>query len=225
MKKLITLLLAASMGTALMCGCSADTSSETETSETVAEETEAASQAGVSDWEMNDDRQALFDAAMDGFVGVDYVPLLCLGTPDSNPLGTTFLCRSAAVVPDAESYWAFVTVQDVGSEVTIEDIKFPQYAHSTTADTMYLSDDPDELMEGGFYPTQDLAVTAELAEAFYEVAPEDVADAQLCALLATQETAGTNYCILINADGEWKCAFITVSDYGNFLLTVADLTL
>ena len=231
MKKLISLLLVASVGTALIGGCSnnAADNSVSETEQTTSAEVllGAAGQASTdtSAWAMTDDRQALFDAATDGLLGADYEAVLCLGVPESNPLGTVFLCRTTYVTPDADPFWTFVTVQDVGSSVTVEDVKAIQYARSTTSADLYLADEPDEVIIGGWASTEDIEIPSEVLDAFNEVFGEELSGAVPCALLATQVINGTNYCILVNDAGQWKCAFLSVTPSGNFPLTVASITL
>lgn len=226
MKRIISLLLVASMGTAIMCGCSSEKPAETVSVETEAETDQSVSsvQADTSEWEMNSDRQNLFDAATEA-LDVEYVPIICLGVPESDPLGTSFLCRSSVVSPDAEANWVIVTVRDVGSSVTVEQVKYPSFAHSSTAETMYLEDEPDELLVGGWFPVQDMTLTGDALDAYNEVTAGELDGAVPCGVLATQEVYGTNYCILVNDGGRWKCAYISVTSAGNFLLNIAELVL
>ena len=200
MKKIISLLLVASVGTALIGGCSNN-----------------AADNSVSETEQTTSAEVL--------LGADYEAVLCLGVPESNPLGTVFLCRTTYVTPDADPFWTFVTVQDVGSSVTVEDVKAIQYARSTTSADLYLADEPDEVIIGGWASTEDIEIPSEVLDAFNEVFGEELSGAVPCALLATQVINGTNYCILVNDAGQWKCAFLSVTPSGNFPLTVASITL
>ena len=61
--------------------------------------------------EMTDDVQELFTNAMNGLVGVDYVPLGYMGEKDGV---YCILCRATVVYPDAKPYYALVYVNDQG---------------------------------------------------------------------------------------------------------------
>ena len=144
MKKTLALILTAAMGVTALGACSnttetsapetqAETVAETTAeqteataAETTAEQTEATAAettAAAFDPTITSDLQNLFDTGMEGLVGVNYTPVYYMGIPSDDPLGNTFLCMATAVVPDATPYWALVTMEDVGSEVTITEIK------------------------------------------------------------------------------------------------------
>ncbi|MBP5179831.1 MAG: hypothetical protein J6127_00880 [Clostridiales bacterium] len=223
MKKLISVILALSMSTALLSACADSAEPSEETSASVESAASAQAREGA-DCEVTSDRQNLFAAAMEGFTGANYEPVLYLGVPASNPLGSTFLCDSNMVIPDAVPYWAFVTVQDVGSSVTIEDIKVPDYGASSTGDSVVWGDNQSEPALGSWELTDDIGVPADVYEAFLEVTDGQL-NSEPEALLATQVVNGTNYCILTCDGGQWKFVYINISGSGNTLLNVANIDL
>ncbi|MCR5593471.1 MAG: hypothetical protein K6F79_06980 [Saccharofermentans sp.] len=227
MKKFISIVLAVSMGAALMSACGGSTPAESSAaaSDTSAVESAAAAQAReAADCEVTDDMQNLFATAMQGFTGANYEPVLFLGTPESNPLGSSFLCSSNIVVPDATPFWAIVTVQDVGDSVTVEDIKVPDFGASSTSETAIWGDNMDEPVLGGWELTEDISVPADVNEAYLEVT-EGQLNSEAEAVLATQVVNGMNYCILTCDGGQWKFVFINVSQSGNSLLNIASIDL
>ncbi len=226
MKKFISTVLAVSMGAALMSACGGSTPAESSAaaSDTTAVESAAAQAREAADCEVTDDMQNLFATAMQGFTGANYEPVLFLGTPESNPLGSSFLCSSNIVVPDATPFWAIVTVQDVGDSVTIEDIKVPDFGASSTSETAIWGDNMDEPVLGGWELTEDISVPADVNEAYLEVT-EGQLNSEAEAVLATQVVNGMNYCILTCDGGQWKFVFINVSQSGNSLLNIASIDL
>ena len=67
-------------------------------------------------WTLNDsfavsaDAQQAFDKAMEGLVGVNYQPVGLLGTQLVSGTNYCFLCEAAVVYPNAQPYYAVVTV-------------------------------------------------------------------------------------------------------------------
>ncbi len=79
--------------------------------------TPVAASAETSGWDMSvptevtEEIRTLFDKAMEGLVGVNYVPVCILGVQD----GTyCILCKATAVYPGAEPYNALVYVNESG---------------------------------------------------------------------------------------------------------------
>lgn len=200
MKKLISLLIVTALGASVFTACAGNTAETAAPEETAAAaETQAAEEA--FSYEMTDDLNNLFATAMEGLVGANYEPVAYLGVPADNPLGSSFLCKATAVVPDAVPYYAIVTVQDVGDSVTVEDVQVIDYAASSTAaEASFAADNGEGAMVGAWEDaaSEDLtgAVTAE------GVTP--------VAVLATQLVSGTNYCCLTRNDANdgWNLTYV-----------------
>jgi len=220
MKKFISILVITAMAASVFTGCNSNTEATEESAEQEAVQSEAQEQF---DPQMTDDRQALFDAAMEGFVGVNYEPMFFLGTPASNPLGNSFLCRATVVVPDAVPYWAIVTVQDVGSSVSIEQIQVPDYGTSSTASEVALAEEQDALVPGGWQTTADLTLDSAVSDAFATAAGSELT---ALGVLATQVVSGTNYAILASDGANFKIVYLYVALDGSAECSnIADLSL
>ena len=208
MKKLISILLITALGTSFMTACAE--AHAPETVQTEPEETIIETDEDIPDfsWEMTDDRINLFEAAMEDLDGgPSYTPVVYLGVPSDNPLGSCFLCRTTRALPDAVPYWSIVTVQDVGSTVTAEDVRLIDYAASSTADTAVLAESQSGLLPGGWEDAVNIEVDDEIinmcVNAFSFIGMDgtlNVDDVTPAAVLATQVVAGTNYCMLIRED-------------------------
>ena len=215
MKKLISVLLVTALGASVLTSCS---STETAGETAAPQETTVVAEQPQDDfsYEMTDDLNNLFSTAMEGWVGANYEPVAFLGVPADNPLGSSFLCRSTMVVPDAVPFWSIVTVQDVGSSVTVEDIKVIDYAASSTSDTAVLADGQDgEPLLGG-WTDADEDVTAEVVTMCASALDGGNYSVPV-AVLATQVVSGTNYCVLVrdNDAGAWTIAFIYLNLEGH----------
>lgn len=98
MKKLIALLLAVMMLAAL-AACSRQQAVPAVGGWTPAEGAE-----------MTEEAQAAFDKAMEGFVGVNYVPVALLATQLVSGMNYCILCEATVVYPDAQPYYALVYI-------------------------------------------------------------------------------------------------------------------
>ncbi len=203
MKKTLALILTAALGLSALCACE-DTAAETQAPETAAEAVETQAAADF-DPTITADLQGLFDAGMEGFVGVNYTPVLFMGVPADNPLGHTFLCTASVVSPDATPYWALVTMQDVGSEVSITDIKVIDYAAASSDATVTLADDNGEALLGGWQATTDTAIPD---------AVQNIDGHTICEVLATQVVSGMNYSCLCLENGQWEIVTVYVDTQG-----------
>lgn len=231
MKKTLALILTAAMGVTALGACSnttetsvpetqAETVAETTAeqteataAETTAAETEATAAettAAAFDPTITSDLQNLFDTGMEGLVGVNYTPVYYMGIPSDDPLGNTFLCMATAVVPDAEPYWALVTMEDVGSEVTITEIKTIDYGASSTASEVVFAEGSDGPALGAYEEVPDAPVPDEFQNVggyvFYDV-------------LATQVVSGMNYCCLTQENGQWSLVTVYVNTQGEAEVT------
>ena len=72
---------------------------------------------------MTTEAQAAFDKAMEGLVGVNYVPVELLGTQVVAGTNYRILCNATGVYPGAEPYQAIVTIyQDLDGNAKILEI-------------------------------------------------------------------------------------------------------
>ena len=78
----------------------------------------------AADPEVTEDLQAIFDKGLEGLVGVDYVPVVYLGSQVVAGTNHAFLCQAAVVVPNAVPQWAVVYLyEDLEGNVSILDIE------------------------------------------------------------------------------------------------------
>ena len=67
--------------------------------------------------------KAVFDKGMEGLIGVNYVPVLYLGSQVVAGTNHAFLCQATVVVPDAQPEWMVVYLyQDLQGEISVLDI-------------------------------------------------------------------------------------------------------
>ena len=66
----------------------------------------------AEDGTITEELQALFDKAMEGLVGVDYVPVKLLATQVVAGTNYKFLCEGTTVVPDGETKQYIVTIYE-----------------------------------------------------------------------------------------------------------------
>ncbi|MBR3640469.1 MAG: hypothetical protein IKN53_00385 [Oscillibacter sp.] len=115
MKKILALALAALTLLAL-AACGAKT--EAPAAAPNETQTEEAAQPSLTDvvggwtpaaeFALTDEKLAVFDKALEGLVGVNYVPVAYLGSQVVAGTNHCFLAQATAVVPNAEPYYVFV---------------------------------------------------------------------------------------------------------------------
>ena len=77
----------------------------------------------ASDPAITDEIRALFDKAMNGLVGVNYVPVAYLGSQVAAGYNHAILCKATTVYPGATPYWVIMCLyEDLDGNVTITDI-------------------------------------------------------------------------------------------------------
>ena len=77
----------------------------------------------AADPAITDEVRALFDKAVDGLVGVNYVPVAYLGRQVVSGYNHAILCQATTVYPGAEARWVIMYLyEDAGGNVKITDI-------------------------------------------------------------------------------------------------------
>ena len=144
MKKLIAILTALTMLFGAVCAFAEDDAEDIldelgeeleEELEEVAEELEDAAEeledvfGLMGGWTVAQDPtitpelKAVFDKGMEGLIGVNYVPVLYLGSQVVAGTNHAFLCQATVVVPDAQPEWMVVYLyQDLQGEISVLDI-------------------------------------------------------------------------------------------------------
>ena len=73
--------------------------------------------------EITEDVQAVFDKAMEGLIGVNYVPVAFLGSQVVAGTNYCLLCQATVVYPDAQPYYVLMYLyQDLSGNVEIMNI-------------------------------------------------------------------------------------------------------
>ena len=188
------------------CGKEEDTQGATDAeSETTAEQTEATPISGG--WEANadvptsaltTDQQAVFDKAIEEYVGMDLLPVCVLGTQVVAGTNYAYLCLGTPVVPDAESGWYVAVVyENLEGACEITSVEQIDVSEPATADASV----PEGLTGGWAVPqlaSDDTIIIPEEAASAFAKACENYEGMAFnpVALLATQVVAGTNYRLL-----------------------------
>ena len=158
--------------------------------------------ASVGGWKQTEDiriteeAQGAFDKAMEGFVGVNYTPVALLGTQVVSGTNYSFLCEATVVYPDAQPYYAVVTVyQDLQGKAEILNVVAMDLGKIEETGTIEDSQPQGGPLLGGWSVDRD---------SFLEV-PDGVQH------LATKVVAGTNHCVLCKG---WNLCFVSADTQG-----------
>ena len=165
---------------------------------------------------MTDELRAIFEKALDGLVGVDYVPVACLGTQVVAGTNYCFLAKATVVYPGAQPSYVLVYVyEDLSGGVEILN-----FADMPVVPNEYGTAEPipaEEALDGGWYYTESFEITPKIEEKFgvalnsygYLAVYEPIAN------LAEQIVAGTNRCLLVRfteripgAQPEYKLMYV-----------------
>jgi hypothetical protein len=156
----------------------------------------------VGGWKLTDDgalteeAQSAFDKAMEGFVGVNYTPVALLGTQVVSGMNYSFLCEATVVYPDAQPYYAVVTVyQDTQGKAEIRNITAMDLGKIEESGKIEDSQPEGGALLGGWTVDR---------ESYLEV-PDGVMH------LATQTVAGTNHVVLCRG---WNLCFVSADTQG-----------
>ena len=133
---------------------------------------------------------------MEGFVGVNYTPVALLGTQVVSGMNYSFLCEATVVYPDAQPYYAVVTVyQDTQGKAEIRNITAMDLGKIEESGKIEDSQPEGGALLGGWTVDR---------ESYLEV-PDDVMH------LATQTVAGTNHVVLCRG---WNLCFVSADTQG-----------
>lgn len=161
-----------------------------------------AENTAVGGWKQTEDigitseAQSAFDKAMEGLVGVSYTPVALLGTQLVSGTNYSFLCEAKVVYPDAQPYYAVVSVyQDLQGQAEVLNIVALDIGKIEETGTIEDSQPQGGALLGGWTVDRD---------SFLEV-PDGVQH------LATKVVAGTNHCVLCKG---WNLCFVYADTQG-----------
>ncbi|MGX8692159.1 MAG: LptM family lipoprotein [Clostridia bacterium] len=130
---------------------------------------------------MTDDAQAAFDKAMEGLVGVKYVPVALLGTQLVSGTNYCILCEATVVYPGARPGYALVYIyQDLQGKADVTNIVKLDIGSIAESGEIKAVEGENEKLMGGW--TVDRESSVELEGALIH--------------LASQIVSGTNHCVL-----------------------------
>ena len=201
MKKLIAILLCSLMLVAV-AACAKTTEKPADVANDVSAEAEPVSEPVAGGWAVAEDntitgeRKAIFDKAFAELVGVDYVPVACLGTQVVAGTNYCFLAKATVVYPDAKPKYVLVYVYaDLEGNATIMNIADMPVVPN--GDGTAVEPIGDETLDGGWAFAEDPAITDEIRTKLEKALAELVgASYEPIANIATQVVAGTNRCLL-----------------------------
>lgn len=150
----------------------------------------------VGGWTLTEDgvvteqAQSAFDKALDGLVGVNYQTVALLGTQLVSGTNYCFLCEATVVYPDAQPYYAVVTVyENLQGEAEIRNIVTLDLGQIAESGVVENANAPDGQSLGGWTVDRESSVETEGAVLH----------------LASQVVSGTNHCVLCKG---WTLTFV-----------------
>lgn len=159
-------------------------------------------EASVGGWTPTEDAvlteaaQGAFDKAMEGLVGVNYTPVALLGTQLVSGTNYSILCEATVVYPDAQPYYAVVTVyQDLQGKAEVKNIMALDLGKIEETGTVEDFQPQGGALLGGWTIDRD---------SYLEV-PDGVLH------LASQVVAGTNHVVLCKG---WNLCFVSADTQG-----------
>jgi len=160
------------------------------------EEAKAGGWVMTEDAVLTEEAQSAFDKAMEGLVGVNYTPLALLGTQLVSGTNYSFLCEAAVVYPDAQPYYAVVTVyEDLQGKAEAKNIVALDLGKIEETGTIEDAQPQGGQLLGGWTIDRD---------SFLAV-PDGVMH------LATQLVAGSNHIVLCRG---WNLCFVAADAQG-----------
>lgn len=135
----------------------------------------------VEDAKMTDDAQSAFDKAMDGLIGVNYIPVALIGRQIVSGTNYCILCEATVVYPDARPYYALVYLyQDLQGKAEVTNIVKLDLGDIAESGEIKAAEDAGEVLVGGWTVDRESSV--------------DVKGALVH--LASQIVSGKNHCVL-----------------------------
>jgi hypothetical protein len=130
---------------------------------------------------MTDDAQSAFDKAMEGLIGVNYVPVALIGTQLVSGTNFCILCEAAVVYPDAKPYYALVYIyRDLQGKAEVTNIVKLDIGDIAESGEIKAAGDAGETLVGGWVVDRESSV--EVKGALIH--------------LASQVVSGKNHCVL-----------------------------
>lgn len=165
----------------------------------------------VEDAKMTDDAQSAFDKAMEGLIGVNYVPVALIGTQLVSGTNFCILCEAAVVSPDAKPYYALVYIyRDLQGKAEVTNIVKLDIGDIAESGEIKAAGEADEALVGGWVVDRESSV--EVKGALIH--------------LASQVVSGKNHCVLCegnelvfvyeNLEGKTEVTQRVVIDLGAF---------
>ena len=150
----------------------------------------------TEDAALPEEARGALDKAMDGLVGVNYTPLALLGTQLVSGTNYCILCEAAVVYPDAQPYYAIVTVyQDLQGKAEVRNIVALDLGKIEESGTIEDSQPQGAQLLGGWTIDRD---------SYLEV-PDGVMH------LATKVVAGSSHVVLCKG---WNLCFVYADTKG-----------
>ncbi|MBO4636886.1 MAG: hypothetical protein J5685_07045 [Clostridiales bacterium] len=234
MKKIIAMILTASIASAFLCGC-AQKETEPPTSTPSGDDTEITEEFDYpAEVEVTDELSGLFERAAATVVGVSYTPALFMGSVQGDPNVYCFLCSTVLAGYEESPYWTIVYItEDSDGNASVDEICIIDYGASCEADApVIMGANPTEIVPGNWAPTTDLTVDDDLLNVYIESVIDigmggtlDVEKVRPEAVLASQVVAGMNYCFLNHWLNEssgtyyWSLEFVYADPEGNATMT------
>lgn len=179
---------------------------------------------------MTEELREIFEKATEGLLGVNYVPIACLGTQVVAGTNYCFLAQATVVYPDAAPKCVLVYVyRDLSGNASVLNFADLPVVPNGNGETALI---PDEPMMGGWTYAESFEVTDEIRTKLNQALEKLVgATYEPVANLATQVVAGTNRCILCkvapvvpNANSHYALVYVFEPLEGNAeLIEVIDL--
>ena len=155
----------------------------------------------TEDGALTEEAQSAFDKATEGLLGVNYTPLALLGTQLVSGTNYCFLCEATVVYPDAQPYYAVVSVyQDLQGKAEILNIVALDLGKIAESGTIEDSQPDGGALLGGWTVDR---------ESYLEV-PDGVMH------LASQVVAGANHVVLCKG---WNLCFVYADTQGKTEIT------
>ena len=135
----------------------------------------------VEDAKMTGDAQSAFDKAMEGLIGVNYIPVALIGRQLVSGTNFCILCEATVVYPDAKPYYALVYLyQDLQGKAEVTNIVKLDIGDIAESGEIKAAGDAGETLVGGW--TVDRESSVEVEGALIH--------------LASQVVSGKNHCVL-----------------------------